>query len=40
MNHSIDLEVQPPSRLHTATGIIVLLLGYVALIFLIGWLKQ
>jgi hypothetical protein len=39
MSMSIDLEVHRPNRLNMATGTIVLLVGYVALLLLIGWLR-
>jgi hypothetical protein len=39
MSTSIDLEVERPSRLHLATGTIVLALAYLALMLLIAWFK-
>jgi hypothetical protein len=40
MSNSIDLEIPRPSRLHLATGAVVLALGYVGLILLIAWLRH
>ncbi len=40
MSASVDIEVPRPNRLHITTGMVVLAIGYVALLLLIGWLKQ
>lgn len=40
MNQSIDLEISKTNRWHVATGMTVILIGYLGLLIFIGWLRH
>jgi hypothetical protein len=39
-SQSIDIEIARPNRWHFVTGIVVMTIGYLALLMLIAWLRH